>query len=358
MFKTIRKIGAVALLCTIGLNAQAQGELVFDNPKFHVGEIMFQTPKVIVYTFKNKGDQPVKITDVKPMCGCTQAEWMQNDIAPGATGQISVVYDALMLGTFHKELAVYTSTSNEPLYLEMEGRVVTEKIDYTGDFPFDLGNVRINTNYLEFDDVNRGDHPVAELQIFNQERTPYRPTLMHLPSYLSVQSYPEVIAGGRMGKVRITLDSEKLNLLGLNQTRIYLSRYLGDKVGEANEILVSSVLLPDFSGMTAAQLAVAPKMQLSQDELIFVMDGKKKQTQVVTISNTGKEPLNIRSVQVFNHALEVSVSDRTIAPGKSAQMKVTVVAANLKKAKNRPRVLLITNDPSMAKQTINVTVNQ
>lgn len=357
MHKLLRKIGILSLVSVASVTASAQAKMVVDNPTNRVGEILFQTPKQVVFTFQNKGNKPLEIIDVKPSCGCTQADWTRGAIAPGQRGQITAVYDALMLGTFQKELAVYTTADKNPVYLEMEGRVVTKKLDYAGDFPIDLGNVRLNTNYLEFDDVNRGDHPVAELQVFNQERTPYRPQLMHLPAYLSVQCFPEVIAAGRMGRIRVTLDSEKLGILGLNQTRIYLSRYMGDKVSEKNEILVSSVLLPDFSNLTVEQLAVAPKMTLSQDELTFEMGSKSKLTQIVTISNEGKEPLNIRSVQVFNQALEVSVGNRTIEPGKSTQMKVTVNAKYLKKAKNRPRVLLITNDPSKAKQTINVTVN-
>ncbi len=358
MHKIIRKIGMMALCSFASLSAAAQAKFVVDNPLNHVGEVMFQTPKMVTFTFTNKGNRPLEIIDVKPSCGCTTAEWTHGQIAPGQKGQITAEYDAKMLGTFFKELAVYCTASKDPIYLQMEGRVVTHKLDFSGDFPIDLGNVRLNTNYLEFDDVNRGDHPVAELQIFNQERTPFRPVLMHLPSYLSVQCVPEVIAGGRTGKVRVTLDSEKLGLLGLNQTRVYLSRFMGDKVGEENEILVSSVLLPDFSNLTAAKLAIAPKMALSTDNLNFVMAGKSKQTLGVTITNNGREPLTIRSVQVFNQAVSVSMKDRTVQPGKSTEMKVTINAKYLKKAKNRPRVLLITNDPSRAKQVINVTVKE
>lgn len=347
----------VALSSTV-LLAQTTG-FTPEMPKVRVGEVLFQQPRTVTFAFKNKGDKPFEIKNVVPSCGCTTADWTKGTIAPKETGIVTAVYDAKMLGTFYKELAVYTSDSEEPYYLSMEGRVVREMLDYTGDFPYDLGSIRMNTNYVEFDNVNRGDRPVAEFQVVNLERTPYRPELMHLPAYLSVQSVPEVIAGGRTGRIRLTLDSEKLGLLGLNQTRIFLSRYPGDKVSETNEILVSAVLLPDFSNLTEEQLAKAPKIKLSQTEMDFGdLGGKSKMTQALTISNEGQEPLNIRSVQVFNQALEVSVDKRNIAPGKSAVMKVTVNAKYLKKAKNRPRVLLITNDPQQAMSNINVSVKQ
>jgi len=347
------------LFSAFSLGASAQAKMVIDNPLNHVGEVMFQTPKQIVFTFQNKGNQPLEVKDVRPMCGCTQVEWTRGLIEPGKKGVITATYDAKLLGTFNKELAVYTNTSNEPTYLKMEGRVVANALDVTGDYPIDLGNVRLNTNYLEFDDVNRGDHPIAELQVLNTERTPYRPELMHLPAYLSARCVPEIIAGGRSGRIFVTLDSEKLGLLGLNQTRIYLSRYMGDKVSEKNEILVSSVLLPAFENLTAEQLENAPKMQLSEEEIdMSNTNGKSKFTKVITVSNTGKETLSIRSVQVFNSAISVSLGDRTLEPGKSTQLKITLNKKYLKKGKSRPRVLLITNDPKRAKQTINININE
>lgn len=335
----------------------AQGKLVFDTPVIHVGEILFQTPKTVNFFFTNKGNEPFEIVGVNTMCGCTEATWTRGSILPGAKGEISAIYDAKMLGTFRKELAIYTTLQEEPIYITMEGRVVTEKLDFDGDFPIDLGNIRINTNYLEFDDVNRGEHPVAELQVVNLERTPYRPQLMHLPAYLRMESVPEVIAGGHTGHIRVILDSDKLSLLGLNQTRIFLARFPGDKVSEENEILVSSVLLPSFANLSSTDLTTAPKMELSRTEVDFAgMTSKKNPSQVITITNTGQTDLTIRTVQVFNQALSVSVGNRTIAPGKSTTMKVTLNPKYLKKAKNRPRVLLITNDPQHAKQIINVNL--
>lgn len=344
------------LMMVSSLIVMAQPKIVFDTPKYHVGEILFRTPKTVTFGFQNKGNEPFEILDVNTMCGCTKAEWTQGQILPGARGQITAEYDAKMLGTFYKELAVMTTIQVDPIYVSMEGRVVTKRLNYHGDFPFDLGNIRINTNYMEFDDVNRGDHPVAELQVFNQERTPYRPELMHLPSYLSMEAIPEVIAGGRTGRIRLTLNSEKLALLGLNQTRIFISRYMGDKVGEDNEIIVSSVLLPALQELSPEDLSRAPKMELSQQELTFELDGDKKQTERVTITNNGQNDLNIRTVQVFNQALSVSLDNRKVAPGKSTTMKVTLNPKYLKKAKNRPRVLLITDDPEHPKQIINVNL--
>lgn len=82
---------------------------------------------------------------------------------------------------------------------------------------------------------------------------------MHLPHYMSMKAVPAAtLSSGRTGKIIFTLDSNEPYNLGLTQTTVYLTRFLGDKVGEENSITVSAVLLPDFSKMTPTQKANAP----------------------------------------------------------------------------------------------------
>ena len=92
---------------------------------------------------------------------------------------------------------------------------------------------------------------------------------MNIPPYLEVKYLQEVLSGGRIGKIQLTLDSEKLYQLGLNQTSVYLAKEPGDKVSPENEIVVSAVLLPDFSGLSADELAQAPQLEMSADSLHF-----------------------------------------------------------------------------------------
>lgn len=70
---------------------------------------------------------------------------------------------------------------------------------------------------------------------------------MHLPKYLTAQADPAVIRPGRVGRILLTLNSNELHTMGLTQTSIYLSRFMGDRVSKETEINVSATLLPDFS---------------------------------------------------------------------------------------------------------------
>lgn len=336
----------------------AQPVFVPERDITKVGELLFQTPKTFVLGFTNKGDKPLQVLRVEPSCGCTTVSFSDKEIAPKERGEIHITFDAKMLGSFYKDVAIYTNVGSEPYYMALQGVVVREIQDYGTDYPIDLGNVRLMSNSVEFDDVNKGDSPEHIIRVLNADRTPYRPELMHLPPYLTATYLPESIPGGKSGEIRLKLNSDKLYQLGLNQTSVYLARYMGDRIGEENEIVVSAVLLPDFSQLTPDQMANAPKLALSTQELKFVGIGKKKKklSQSLIVNNVGKTTLNIQKLQVFSRALSVSLSDRTIEPGKSAKLKVSINEKYLKKSKTRPRVLLISDDPQQPKVLVNVEV--
>ncbi len=333
----------------------AQPRFVPDTDIRKVGEVEFQVPRTFKLGFTNKGDKPLLIEDVKASCGCLDVSFPKTPIAAGSGGEITLTFDAKLLGTFYKEVEVQTNASDAPTYIAIQGTVVAEVHDYSDEFPIDLGNVRLMTNTVEFEDVSRGDKPTAELRLLNTDRTAFRPELMHLPPFLSAKCEPEDIPAGKVGTIRLTLDSEKLSQFGLNQTSIYLSRYLGDKIGETNEILVSAILLPSFANMSEEALATAPELAVSESSVSMeAKSGKKAVSHNIILTNTGKRDLHIQQVQVFNKALSVKIADSTIRPGKSTKLKISVTARYLNKSKGRMRVMLITDAPKQAKQYINI----
>ena len=350
----------ITLLCLMSVGVlHAQPRFVPDVEIKKLGEVEFQQPKRVVFGFANKGNQPLKISSAKASCGCMDVSFPNDPIPVGEKGEIAVVYDAGTLGTFYKEVEVISNASESPVYLSMQGTVVVEVQNVDEDYPIDLGNVQIQTNYLEFDDVHKGEHPVVELSLINKEHTAFRPELMHMPAFLSAQYIPDNVPAGKKGIIRLTLDSDKLLQMGLNMTSVYLSRYMGDKISEDNEIQISAILLPDFSKMTDEEKEKAPELYLAESSIDFgSIAGKPKATHTILVSNKGKSNLQFEQVQVFNKAISVSLGNRVLKPGASTKLKVSVNPKYLKREKGRPRVLLITNDPLHPKTVINIDVKQ
>ena len=120
--------------------------------------------------------------------------------------------------------------------------------------------------------------------------------------------------------------------MGLTQASVYLARFAGDKVSEENEIPVSAILLPDFSGMTEQDSLNAPAIRLSETDIDLSarLAKKNKASHDIVITNVGKAPLQI------------------------SKLRVTIHKKNTGKKKHHLRILMITNDPAQPKVEINV----
>lgn len=338
--------------------AAAQPEAKFDTTSLDLGTVLWNKECTATFTVTNSGTKPLVINSVETSCGCTKAAWTKAPIKAGKSGEVSVAYSADMLGHFDKRLAVRTNAGSRPVLLSIKGVVSADAPEYTGGYPYQMGNLRINADELLFDDVSLGDQPQLSIEVFNGGSENYRPTLMHLPDYLAAKAEPEQLGPGKGGKITVTLDSRKLRGMGLTQTSVYLSRFPGDKVSKDTEIGVSAVLLPSFGSLTDAQLETAPAIRLSTSRLDLGSPGKKSKAKgSITITNAGKSTLNIKSLQVFNSALNVDVK-REIAPGESARLNIAVIMRYLKRSRRPLRMLMITNDPKQPKVDIDVTIGK
>ncbi len=345
-------------LLLAAMSAGAQG-IAIQNKDIDCGQVVFKHPVTAQYVMKNSGTSPLSIREVRTSCGCTTVSFPEAPIAAGQSFVISAVYDAKTMGHFNKKIGIYSNASDTPLVLSIKGVVVEEKDAPAIDFNCKLGKVDADKNNVEFDDVSRGDEPVQVINIKNNTDETVEPVLMHLPAYLRAEVRPSRIVPGRTGKVFLQLESQSLRDLGLTQTSVYLGMFAGDKVSTEKEIMVSAILLPDFENMTSQQKADAPKLRLSSGSIeLGRFAGKKQKKGKIIIANEGRTPLEIRSLQMFTAGLEVSLSNKTIAPGQKAELKVTAIADMLGKTKAKPRILLITNDPENTKVIVNVNVLQ
>lgn len=341
--------------CLVGY---AQPKATFDKMTHEFGVVLWKHPATATFQIKNDGDKPLVISNVTTSCGCTVADWTKEPIAPGATGVVTSTFDAKALGHFYKDIGVYCNASARPIYLMLRGEVSADPKNYTLTHPYEIGAIRLNKAAIEFDDTNKGDKPTMEILVANTTSDVYTPVLMHLPPYLEAVAVPERIGKKATGKIKVTLDTDKLPKFGLTTATVYLSRFPGDKVSEENAIPVSAVLLPDFSNMSQQQRLNPPAVQLSATEFTvppLAENAKKKLT--VVVKNVGKSDLEITDLQVFNPALGVQLKKRVLKPGAQTKMKITVYGKYLKKVKSAPRVLMITNDPNCPKIVIRVNVD-
>lgn len=352
-----KNIIVLSVLAALSAELRAQ-DIVAANDVVDCGQVEYNVPVTAEFELINNGNKSLRISEVQTSCGCMVADYPQQAIQSGEKFLVRVMFDSRQMGHFDKFADVCTEGSDTPLMLRMKGVVVREVKDYSGDYPYQIGALLADKNTLEFNDVNSGESPQLKIHIRNTGGETVEPVVMHLPDYLEADVSPSKIKSGRAGVVTITLDSKKLDNLGLTETKVFLGSKPGEKVDADKEINVSAVLLPTFQDMTDAELAMAPTIEVSEKELnLGAADGKKKLKGTIMIKNTGKSELRISNLQMFSSALSLSLNKSVLDPGEEAKLKVTANVERMKTSHSAPRVLMITNDPKNPKVEINVVVS-
>ena len=352
----MKKTLIMAAFCLAAITAQAQ-KLAVTKTTVDAGKTGFEQPVTATFELRNKDSKPLIIRQVKPDCGCTTVDYPTTPIGAKQRFTISVTYDARMLGHFTKQVAIYSNATEKPVYLQMKGIVLEEVQNFTNNYPYEFQGLLTDVEALEFDDVKKGDHPEVSIKIANNTEHTVIPNLLHLPSYLSAICTPEILAPGRVGKMTVTLNSEKVTNYGLTQASVYLAKKLGDKVDNKIELPISVVLLPDVTVFSGEYKKYAPHIKTSTDTLnIGLHNGKKLKSGTVVLTNTGRMPLKISSLQLFTRGVKVTLDKNELQPGEQAKLKVKGDRNELLKAKSRPRILMITNDPDQAKVVVNINV--
>ena len=100
--------------------------IVWKSETVEVGDIPQGTPKSIEFSFKNTGNKSVLITNVKPSCGCTAADYTKEAVAPGQSGYVKATYNAAAAGAFTKTITVTTNAEETPKVLTFKGTVIAK----------------------------------------------------------------------------------------------------------------------------------------------------------------------------------------------------------------------------------------
>lgn len=111
------------LLCGTAVSAQdaaPAAALRFPETEFSFGKIPQGKPVYHNFAVANTTTQPLKIDNVQAACGCTTPEWSRDPIAPGATAQIKVGYNAAAEGIFDKTITVVAGNNTQVLHIKGE----------------------------------------------------------------------------------------------------------------------------------------------------------------------------------------------------------------------------------------------
>jgi len=136
--------------------------ITVDKPVHDFGEHWASPKMEHTFLIRNTGNAPLKITQVRPGCGCTVAGNYPREIAPGGTGEFPFTLNVSRYqGPYHKPIYI---SSNDPVHPRI-------KLELKG-----VCKQRIETRPMgAFFGVLLGDQPITRLiRIHNNTDTPLK----------------------------------------------------------------------------------------------------------------------------------------------------------------------------------------
>lgn len=130
-----------ALLLSVAVMAQKPEEvkapksengprITFEEAEYNFGDIQQGEKAEYVFAFENTGNEPLILSNVMTTCGCTATDWPRDPIAPGAAGQLKVVFNSSgKMGRQTKVVTIVSNAVNSQERVKMVGNVLPKKAD-------------------------------------------------------------------------------------------------------------------------------------------------------------------------------------------------------------------------------------
>lgn len=109
-------------------SSQSAGPSIrFEQEVYDYGTIAFASDGRCSFSFTNTGDAPLIIERFQSSCGCLVPYWDREPVAPGATGNVRLLYDTRRAGPFRKSATLTTNDPERPqIVLSIRGVVMPQ----------------------------------------------------------------------------------------------------------------------------------------------------------------------------------------------------------------------------------------
>lgn len=106
-------------------NVEALTSIVFEEEAFDFGSITQGEKVEHTFKFTNTGENDLVIVSAKGSCGCTIPKWPKEPIAPGASGDMHVIFNSDgKSGKQHKKVSVIANTEPATTVVALRGDVI------------------------------------------------------------------------------------------------------------------------------------------------------------------------------------------------------------------------------------------
>ena len=335
-----RLIFIAFLMPFLAFGQNQKAVIEFQETSFDFGTIGENDGKAVhVFQFKNTGESPLILTNVRAGCGCTTPEWNRQPIAPGESGNIKVSFDPRNRpGTFTKSITVNSNATNSVVSLTIRGNVSRKPVGPYEKYKYQVGSVKIFNNGINLGNIKNNQQLERKLAIVNTADQPATLTATSESPAINVTVSSPSLAKGAVGHLLIKYDAAQKNDWGFVSDLVRITVNDQDK-GTLN---ITANISEDFS-FYEGNFEKAPFISLSEMEAnLENIAPNSTNTHEFYIQNTGKSDLIIRKIKASDPGTSVALPKTTIKAGKKMKAVVTYKTKN---SKSTQIIQLITNDP-------------
>lgn len=109
----------------------AQSVIKWDQEMHDFGDLEKGKPATYEFSFTNNTKETILITNVRPACGCTAANYTKTPIKPGEKGMVAATFNAANVGVFQKSVTITTNENGTEAVktLSFKGKVLEPATD-------------------------------------------------------------------------------------------------------------------------------------------------------------------------------------------------------------------------------------
>lgn len=314
-------------------------------------------PRTGSVRFVNHGPDATYIREVRPSCGCTDADFQKGMINPGDTAWISFTYDPKgRPGPFDKTVRVTIGDGIQRHSIKIRGNVIGTPETLSTIYPVEMGPLRLTQRQVELGKIRAGESRHLFVNAYNQTSDSLHLSVASSSPALEAAIYPPTIGPADVATVSLYFATRELpaDAVGKMDVTVNLTDMHTD--ASIGTILVKANVEPDSSGLDAKDMAEAPRLNTGKDVISLekVAPGKSR-TFSIKLENTGGSRLRIINIRSDSELIETGKFPTELKAGARTILKCKLTMPADAKTPLRLPVQIYSSDPLHPLRTIHIT---
>ncbi|MEX2594021.1 MAG: DUF1573 domain-containing protein [Anditalea sp.] len=345
-----------ALFCSTFAKAQYFEErtLIWEKDLIDIGSVMEENGEVISeFFFVNKADFPIFIEEVITDCGCTTASYTTDTLSQDKIGSVKISYDPSGRGgTFSKMIIVKTNIDSDGDSLFLEGNSIPYRENIEDHYSRRIGNLGFNTTPINMGNVFTNEPEIKQVAFYNYNTYPIIMNEVRTlaPDYVQLKFVPTVVPAKSRGVLELSYDGAEKNDLGFFEEDIEITL-----IGNGEPVIPLKLMVTVheyFAPVRKSEVDNIPKLALSEMEVdLNRIDEDTPISKIITLTNIGGEPLNIRKIVTNCDCLAFFLEKEDLAVDEEADLIFTFDPKG-RRGIDHKTLTIFSNDPLNPTRTV------